>query len=99
MLPGQSWDPASPISLTILLLTEELLVLVLPSHELCSVGRGDLARATHQKDVDMWKKPKPPKHLLSESRSRALVFLRPRKGSALTAVPQRELLCVSLSLL
>lgn len=37
-LPGQGWDPASPVILTISPFSEELLVLVLPSHKLCSAA-------------------------------------------------------------
>lgn len=38
MLPGQGWDPASPPLLTVLPFTEGLLLLVLPSHKLCSAA-------------------------------------------------------------
>lgn len=37
-MPGQSWDPASPVFLMVLVFTEELLVLVLPRHEPCSAA-------------------------------------------------------------
>lgn len=52
-VPGQSWGPASPVLLTIFLLPQELLAFVLPHHDLCSVGRGDLAGASRQKDARM----------------------------------------------
>lgn len=52
-VPGQSWGPASPVLLTIFLLPQELLAFALPHHDLCSVGRGDLAGASHHKDARM----------------------------------------------
>lgn len=69
-MPGQSWDPASPALLMILLLPQELPAFVLPHHDLCLAAsarwgeetlRGHLSERMH-----VWKKTK---QLLYESRS------------------------------
>lgn len=91
--PGQSWDPASAALLTITLHRRAAAISPSRSRALLGSFSAQWGEETSQEQLIrrtyIWEK-KNPKHLLSESRSRVLVFLRPLKGSALTAGPREN---------